>query len=260
MTQADTIGSKLRHYVETQPDKPAIVASGFAPITYRQLGKQISDVQVELRRAGLNRDAKVLVALQNGPLAAFAIVAVTCSATSIPLDPRLTYAEVEKRMATQRPDAVLLLKGVDSPARRVADLLKIAILELRQTKDGLLAFDLHRSGDGDIQPATLDQDDPDRIAFILGTSGTTSASKLVPTSHRNMIAAAARVKMWFGLTSDDRCLNASPVFYAHGLHVTVFAALLNGGSVAFPTDAAKFNEQEWFGKLKPTWYSAGPTL
>ena len=109
-------------------------------------------------------------------------------------------------------------------------------------------------------PGEPDEPDPDAPAFILQTSGTTAEPKLIPFSHRNMLAAAARVQTWFDLTPQDRCLSVSPVFYSHGLKVMVFTPLLTGGSVAFPTDASKFDYAEWFDALKPTWYSAGPTL
>jgi oxalate---CoA ligase len=62
------------------------------------------------------------------------------------------------------------------------------------------------------------------------------------------------------LTPQDCCLSVSPLFYSHGLKVTVFTPLLSGGTVAFPRDSSRFDYMEWFGRLKPTWYSAGPTL
>jgi acyl-CoA synthetase (AMP-forming)/AMP-acid ligase II len=52
----------------------------------------------------------------------------------------------------------------------------------------------------------------------------------------------------------------SPIYYCHGLTVTVFAPLLTGGSAAFPLDASRLDMVEWFGALAPTWYSAAPTL
>ena len=75
-----------------------------------------------------------------------------------------------------------------------------------------------------------------------------------------MLAVAARCQAWFNLTPEDRCLSVSPVFYGHGLKVTVLTPLLTGGTVVFPADISKFDYAEWFGTLKPTWYSAGPTL
>ncbi len=75
-----------------------------------------------------------------------------------------------------------------------------------------------------------------------------------------MLASARRVESWFDLTPADRCLCVSPISYAHGLEVTVFVPLLTGGSIAFPENTSKFDYSEWFCDLKPTWYSASPTL
>ena len=75
-----------------------------------------------------------------------------------------------------------------------------------------------------------------------------------------MLAAADRLQAWFDLMPQDRCLSVSPPFYSHGLKVTVFTPVLTGGSVAFPTDATRFDYEEWFDDLRPTWLSGGPTL
>ena len=40
----------------------------------------------------------------------------------------------------------------------------------------------------------------------------------------------------------------------------VITPLLSGGSVAFPRNALQIDLSEWLGGLKPTWYSAAPTL
>ncbi|MGL3211791.1 AMP-binding protein [Bradyrhizobium sp. BR 1433] len=49
-------------------------------------------------------------------------------------------------------------------------------------------------------------------------------------------------------------------YYSHGLKVTVFTPLLTGGSIAIPANSAVVALDEWFDVLRPTWYSAGPTL
>jgi len=75
-----------------------------------------------------------------------------------------------------------------------------------------------------------------------------------------MLAALERLQTWFGLTPQDRCLNVSPVYYSHALTTTVLPPLMTGGSIAFPSNPTSVDLLEWFGRLKPTWYSAGPTL
>jgi oxalate---CoA ligase len=259
--QLTTIGEALQSLAERQPDHPAIVSSGFAPLSYGELQNLIRNVRSALRAAGLGRSARIAVAMPNGPHAALTILAVACSAVSIPLNPRQSLREIETGFTALPPDAVVLLKGSDSVVRRVAERLRIPILEAVRSQDGGLEMTIDEPASvATVASSELDEPDAEAPAFILQTSGTTAKPKLIPTSHRNMLASAARVQSWFDLTTEDRCLCVSPVFYAHGLHVMVFTPLLTGGSIAFPSDPSRFDYAEWFEGLKPTWYSAGPTL
>ena len=97
-------------------------------------------------------------------------------------------------------------------------------------------------------------------AFILHTSGTSADPNFVPFSHRNMLAVIERLQTWYELTPQDRCLNVSPVYYSHALTTTLLPPLMTGGSVAFPANPTNVDLSEWFSDLRPTWYSAGPTL
>ena len=257
----NTIGWEITRRAGLQPDHPAMVSSGFAPLSYRELHGLISEVRAALRLAGFGRSVKIAIAMPNSQQAALAILAVACSAVSIPLSPRLTLGEIESWLGILRPDAVLLVKGSDSEARRAAENKGIRIIEAAPPKEGVFSVTIigPRPNVGSAS-CEADEPHPDAPAFILATSGTTAEPKLIPFSHCNMLAVAARCQAWFNLTPEDRCLSVSPVFYAHGLKVTVLTPLLTGGTVVFPTDISKFDYAEWFSTLKPTWYSAGPTL
>ncbi len=254
-----TIGDEIQHFAELQPERPAIVASGFAPLSYRELQSLIEGVRTALRSAGFDRDARIAIAMRDGPQAALAIVAVACSAVGIPLNPRQTVSEIEITFGLLRPDAVLVMRGAGSAARFAAEGRGLTVIEATQSKDGTPAFELVTPEMSTTRPDRSDDPEPGAPAFILQTSGTTAEPKLVPYSHRNMLATAAMTKAWYDLTPQDRCLSVSPVFYAHGLKLTVFTPLLTGGTVTFPTDASKFDYREWFEVLRPTWFSAGPT-
>jgi oxalate---CoA ligase len=257
-----TIGGQIRYLARLQPNHPAVVATGFPQLTYEELRHLIDDVRAALRVAGFDCRARIAIALRNGPQAALAIVAVACSAVSIPLDPRQTLAESESCLAAIQPDALIVVRGEDSAVRRAAERSGTTIIEIVQLDDRRLGFGIVEQKNISIAAELdqVDEPDPDAPAFILQTSGTAAEPKLVPYSHRNMLVTADIAKTWYNLTPRDRCLSVSPVFYAHGLKVTVFTPLLTGGSIAFPTDASKFDFSEWFGALSPTWYSAGPTL
>lgn len=257
-TYQTTVGKEIKGHCALRPKEVAVAVTGFEPLSYEALQCLIDEVSRELRLSGFGRDARIAIALPNGPHAALAIVAVTCYAVAVPLDLRHTRNEIEMCLDVLRPDAIILLRGNASAARHAAEQRGIAIVESVVPSEGAIGFKIVASRGGQLAPVV--EPDPDAPAFILQTSGTTSEPKLIPFSHRNLLAAAARIQAWFKLTPQDRCLSLTPVFYSHGLKVTVFAPLLSGGTVAFPTDASKFDFSEWFSALRPTWYSAGPTL
>jgi oxalate---CoA ligase len=50
--------------------------------------------------------------------------------------------------------------------------------------------------------------DPDDVALVLHTSGTTSRPKIVPLRQRNLAASARNIAATLALTPQDRCHHA----------------------------------------------------
>ncbi|MGY4478412.1 AMP-binding protein [Bradyrhizobium sp. USDA 3364] len=253
-----TLGQTIVRNARLSPHQPAIVSSTFAPLTYQDLEHQLEAFRLRLRSAGFDCKARIGVLMPSGPEAVLAIAAIACCSIAVPLDPRLSPAEIEQRLDMLRLSALLVPQGCASEARKVAERIGLTVIEALPIGHDRLGFDIaaqHRSS-----PALDDEPDPDSPAFILQTSGTTAQPKLIPFSHSNMRAAASRLQAWFGLTPRDRCLSVSPPFYSHGLKVTVFTPLLTGGSIAVPANGSVIALDEWFDALRPTWYSASPTL
>ncbi len=244
-----TIGEEIERHSVARPDQAAVICTGYTPLAYRELQDLIRKIRKELRKAGYARTARLGIALPNGPHAALAIVAVACSAVAVPLNQKQTLVEMERCLAVLRLNAILLLQGEDSAARQAAMRSSLAIIEVSRSENGTLGLSTSVPQGG--ARYELEEPDPEAPAFILQTSGTAAEPKLIPFSHRNMLAAAARLRDWFELTPGDRCLCANPVFYSHGLKVTVLTPLLTGGTVAFPADPAQFDFAEWFEPSDP---------
>ena len=258
MAEPTTIGAAVIRHADLQPEAPAVVATGFESLSYGELRDYLARVAVCLSQAGFDRETRIAVALPNGPQAALAVVAVACAAVAVPIDIQLAAPEVETRLALLRPRAVIVLRQSHSVTRDVAERHGLTVIEAAVERDGKLGlcFDVPRAG----PPALLEDPDPAAPAFILQTSGTTAAPKLIPYSHRNMLAAATRTRSWFGLESTDRCLSVSPIVYCQGLTLTFLTPLITGGSAAFPASASILDVNEWLNILRPTWYATGPTL
>ena len=249
-----TVGEAIRHHAELRPKQAALVGSDFEALSYRALQDEIDEVRRSLRAAGLARNARIAVAIANSAQATRAIVAVTCAAAAVPIDPKLTVAEVQRCLLILRPSAVIVLGKSESAARTAAEQRGFPIIEAAFSPG--LTLDVPKIG----APAPHEDPEPDAPAFILHTSGTTAEPNLVPFSHRNMMAVIERLSTWYELTPQDRCLNVAPVYYSHALTTTILPPLMTGGSVAFPSNPTNVDLVEWFGDLRPTWYSAGPTL
>ena len=250
-----TLGQVIARTASRFPHQPAIVSTTFAPLTYHDLQRQLDNIRRQLRLAGLACNARIGVLMPNGPEAVLTIAAVACCSIAVPLDPRLSPAEIDQRHDMLRLNALLLPQGSASEAR--LERRGLAIIEAAPAGHGQLGLDIAVQVSD--SPAIDAEPDPGSPAFILQTSGTTAQPKLIPFSHSNMLAAAARLQAWFGLTLSDRCLSVSSPYYSHGLKVTVFTPLLTGGSIAVPANSA-IALDEWLDVLRPTWYSASPTL
>lgn len=69
---------------------------------------------------------------------------------------------------------------------------------------------------------------PDDLAAIVYTSGTTGRSKGAMLSHGNLASNAQVLDSYWGWSSDDVLLHMLPIFHVHGLFVASHGALLAG--------------------------------
>jgi malonyl-CoA/methylmalonyl-CoA synthetase len=106
------------------------------------------------------------------------------------------------------------------------------------------------------------QREPDDLAAILYTSGTTGRSKGAMLTHGNLLSNAQVLKSYWGWRSPadggDVLIHALPIFHVHGLFVAIHAALLNGSPMLW---CSKFDPRqviEWLPRA--TVFMGVPTL
>ena len=103
---------------------------------------------------------------------------------------------------------------------------------------------------------------PDDMAAILYTSGTTGRSKGAMLSHGNLLSNARVLKDYWGWRTreegGDVLIHALPIFHVHGLFVAIHGALINGSKMIW---LSRFDPKKVIEKLpEATVFMGVPTL
>jgi len=241
-----------------QPGLPAILAPNRPTLTFERLSRQIEESIHRLRAFGIRRNDRVALVLPNGPEAVVAFLAIGSCASSAPLNPAYRTAELRSYLHDLKPSALIQQDEAGSNAGAAAAELGIPVIRL--------VPEIHREagcfslvGRMATPGTTGEFVQPEDVALLIQTSGTTSRPKLVPLTHTNLWVSARNNQATLQLSEDDRYLNIMPLCHLHSL-LLVISTLFSGGSViAAPTyQPGRFFA--WLDELKPTWYSAAPTL
>ncbi|MFQ5631182.1 MAG: acyl--CoA ligase [bacterium] len=238
----------------------ALAAPECQPSTYADLCDLVANTVETLNKLGVGRNDPVAIVLPNGPKMATTFVAIAAGATTAPLNPAYRQDEFEFYLSDLKAKLLIVEAGGDTPARKAASKLGIAIAELHSPA-GAKAGAFEIKGEpvsGDAQAiGYAEQDD---IALVLHTSGTTSRPKIVPLSHGNVCATAANIRESLALTPEDCCLNIMPLFHIHGLMAAILGTLGAGASVFCTPGFNALKFFAWMKEANPTWYTAVPTM
>ena len=254
-----SIARVLEQQALRNPTALALLAPGRVPMTYGCLYESTQKVVRQLSKLGLGKGDTVAVVLPNGPEMAAAFLAVASCSTCAPLNPSYRAKEFEFYLTDLGVRAAIVQAGVESPVLSVAQKCGISLVALQPAAEALAgSFDLMASPSG-----TLHVDgvvNPQDVALVLHTSGTTARPKIVPLTHSNLCSSARLVRDTLHLTQDDRCLNVMPLFHIHGLIAALLASLAAGGSVVCTPGFNAPTIFDWLQSFEPTWYTAVPTM
>ena len=236
-------------------ERTAILAPGCEPLSYADLRTVVDRLAGQLHSLGVTPTDRVAMVLPNGPEMAIAFLSVSSCATAAPLNPK--YREDEFRFYMEDLGAMALITFAnDAGAAHAAAPAGTLRLTLDGAPDSLSL--LHENETPDPRPPHFA--DPDDVALVLHTSGTTSRPKIVPLLQRNLTTSARNIVGSLALTPSDRCLHVMPLFHIHGLIAGLLAPLAAGGTVACTTGFHAFKFFEWLDAFQPTWYTAVPTM
>jgi acyl-CoA synthetase (AMP-forming)/AMP-acid ligase II len=249
---ADTVFDLLARGAD---GSPAIVVPDGPALTFAELRRQVDHVAGQLNKVGVGRGDRVALVTPNGPEAAIAFLAVAQCATAAPLNPAYREDEFRFYMDDLGAKALITLPDDAQAAHAAAgpDVLRLALAGTA----GNYTLTMRGVEVASQKPRYAE---PDDVALVLHTSGTTARPKIVPLSQRNLVVSAGNIMASLALTPEDRCLNVMPLFHIHGLMAALLASLGAGASVVTTPGFDAFRFFSWIDETSPTWYTAVPTM
>ncbi|MCP5053003.1 MAG: amino acid adenylation domain-containing protein [bacterium] len=209
-------------------------------ITYRQLDRDVNRLAVLLKEKGVRPDSIVALLVREPLNLIIGILAsIAAAGAYMPLDPE--FPEGRMQLMLQDSNALVLVKE---------NRLQAGTSSEDPVDDSLQVLDIDALAARDVpgEPVSLDGDtqtDPEDLAYVLYTSGSTGGPKGVMVTNRN-VARLAMNTNYMEFSENTRMLqNGSPVFDA--LTFEVWGTLLNGGQLVlvektFLLDAWKFGD------------------
>lgn len=224
------------------PDKLAIVESGGRSVTWSQLDDEVGRVATGLGAAGIVAGFRVLIAVGNRiEFVTTYLGVLRAQAVAVPVNPRATSGELARMIADS--GARMVITDVDA-VRGVREAVELIARAIEGASDELDADLVSRATQprvvvigGTLLPGERSYDhlrsdkarrlprlqDPEKLAALLYTSGTSGRPRAAMLTHRALLANIAQVaqvepKMIHG---DDVVLGVLPLFHVYGLNAVL---------------------------------------
>jgi malonyl-CoA/methylmalonyl-CoA synthetase len=198
------------------PEIPFLIGSDGAVLSYATLLERSGRLANLFRSLGVVPGDRVAIQAEKSVDSLLVYLAtLRAGAVHLPLNPAYTAPEVAYFLADAEPALF-----VGDPAR--------AGSARAEPIQAMVEAERAQPGEFDEVPS-----DPDDLAAILYTSGTTGRSKGAMLTHGNLASNAETLREAWRFTAADTLLHALPIFHTHGLFVASNVTLLAAASMLF---------------------------
>ncbi|WP_188429917.1 class I adenylate-forming enzyme family protein [Kroppenstedtia guangzhouensis] len=226
-----TVGEMLRNRADFSPHLEAVVY-GDERVTYRELNRRVNRLAHFMMELDVQKGDRIgILCSTNHPFATVLLAAAKLGAVAVPLNWRLSLAELWQMMEQTEPKLLFF----DEEFSEIAD-----ELESCEFLERMVRVSIDQKLNPPFAQALLEypdtepnvQIDPEDQVALTYTSGTTGKPKGVITTHSNFHAFGVAASLTLDVRRGDRFLICTPLFRINGISAMVNALLL-GGTVIF---------------------------
>lgn len=222
-----TIEEQVFQNAQRHPDRVALITPA-EQVTYAQLWEHCLLAATNVKRNyGLKQGDRIILSASANINFIFAYFGIhIAGGVCVPIDPDTNETRFN------------LIKKSTQPVCTIGSLNKISGTTTVALSDALQASE---------EVEVYQQPEPEQIADVLFTTGTTSAPKGVALNHKNLAAAALNINTFIQNTADDVELLALPVSHSFGLG-RVRCVLSKGGALVLLGTFASM--KKFFGQME----------
>lgn len=212
-----------------RPDKLALSVVGPARAerwSYARLIGAMRGTATGLLRAGLKPGDRLLMRLGNTPGFPIAYLgSIAAGIVPVPTSAMLTGREVSKIAAEIDPAMVIAGADISLPDHP-APVLEEARL----------------AGFADLPPAEFEMGDPERLAYIIYTSGSSGQPRAVMHAHRTILARRMMFDGWYDLRDSDRMMHAGAFNWTFTLGTGLLDPWTVGATAVIPAEGTALEQ------------------
>jgi len=187
--------------------------------TFRDIETAVRGVATGLLQQGLKPNDRILMRLGNTPeFPILFLAAISVGIIPVPTSAQLTTPEIDKICEDLKPNLIVAGENIALPTKAPCPIITAATLQ-----------DFHS-----LAPAFFQTGEPNRLAYIIYTSGTAGKPRAVCHAHRAIWARRMMLTGWYGLTAHDKILHAGAFNWTYTLGTGLMDPLTIGSHALIP--------------------------
>ena len=229
-------GEKIAYKIKIEKEK-------YKTFTHKEVRQMINSLGTKLIDMGL-KDKRIAVIGENRYEWEIAYLSIVCgTGTVVPLDKSLPQNELEKVIERSGVEAIFYSGKYENVLenivrRGIGNLKTLISMDLKEHKEGIYSQKelieegqkLINKGDKRFIEAPIDNE---KMSIMLFTSGTTSDSKIVALSHKNLVSNLMDIKSCLDINEKDVFLSFLPLHHVFECTVGFLFSLYCGAQTVF---------------------------
>ena len=270
----------LRSAVRRFPRKTAIIFEG-SRLSYRKLNHEANRFANALLALGLGTGARIVLLMPNIPQMVIAFFgALKAGMVAVFIPPLTEPEELINIVRDVEASALVTIQPASGLARQIQENVNLPHIVLTDpgeylslpkkllsrwrnrglTAPGAIRFHRWLAGQSWRSPSL--QIEPENLAVIQFTGGTTAASKGVMLSHRNLVANALQTRHWMPEAKEgqERFLSALPFSHSYGLTTALTVPVTLGATLILKAQFQVADVLQSIKQHRPTIFPGVPSM